>query len=1041
MNGSDVDEEGVDDARLTRARSSRIPYVFRTLDDGEERRLHAERRARALAASREAANVEAREQAAAAARAAARAAAMSSAATSSAATSVAFSFGPQLGMPTGSTGTSSSTSSRQSTSQMARSQFSPLTPREREMRELQQVERIRAQLEKELKEATDGEREIKNRTTRLETLESDKADLEGLDDSGMNEPMRVLRNNMLSLHAHVDSRLDFMQSTLDQILDILTRPGFRPPAQSPLPLTAMSGPFPVQAGSQPSGTSSAVSQTVASSSSGPAVIATSPQQSVQQSGQLQGQWYPKTPMKPPLAFSARSLGYTDFTNDGTAGRNPGKGSKHWICKYCETRFDGTASNLRTHFLKKCSLDLVTRPMSVEERVRRAEGIRIGKNLAELIERRGKSSTPTSNLPSASSLVIGAMGAGSGAADAGGVPLRVATSGESGRAAPQTGRPMRQTLIEDVDSIITRNEHTNRFLDNFLFCTNQPFSLVDNEYFLELIDAVKKAHPSWLPYHRDNARTRRLDATFGRTRADVTAMTTKWQVTGCMLQMDGWSDRRNRPHLNVMVSSPIGTVFWKSVCMEGKDKDSAAYFKILHGLIKEIGSNAVVGVVMDNARVCVKAGKMVEAAYPQIFCVGCTAHALDLALEDMYKQLGWLAVVVDAGNVVGEFFTNVDKARALFDKFSSNLKLKRPAVTRFATSHDMLASLKRGRNALEKCVCDTAWVDKMVRADQLAAFREVTSIVLGRDGFWDKVEKALAVMSPVVELLRLVDGPGATMSKVYFKMDALVERMRGLECLTPGEKAEIEDILMHPWSFMTSELHCAAAFLDPVFRHSALAERDRECTKPGRYKERELRRKSGHSQPLPSVLYTEEERAQLLKARAAGTWLHGAGEASGNRKRGKKRAQREEVEEVVPVAKGRRADGEPKCKRGRPSNAELTERKARKAEANAAKAAAAAAARSAAARKGRKKKARSTVIDDDESGDDAAAAYDNEAAAAGDEAAAAPSSASSSSSSDDEDASGSGAESMEHSEGGSRREHQSSLLQTLKGFGTLEAMEG
>ncbi|GBG58692.1 hypothetical protein CBR_g93 [Chara braunii] len=139
--------------------------------------------------------------------------------------------------------------------------------------------------------------------TRLDTLEADKVELEGLDDSGMNEPMKVLRNNMLSLHAHVDSRLDFMQNTLDQILDVLTRPGFRPPAQSPLPLSAMSGPFPVQAGTQPSGTSAPVAQTVASSSSGPAVGATPPQQPVQQSGQPQGQLYPKTPMKPPLAFS------------------------------------------------------------------------------------------------------------------------------------------------------------------------------------------------------------------------------------------------------------------------------------------------------------------------------------------------------------------------------------------------------------------------------------------------------------------------------------------------------------------------------------------------------------------------------------------------------------------------------------------------------------------------------------------------------------------------------------------------------------------
>ncbi|GBG92937.1 hypothetical protein CBR_g57894 [Chara braunii] len=66
----------------------------------------------------------------------------------------------------------------------------------------------------------------------------------------------------------------------------------------------MSGPFPVQAGTQPSGTPATAAQTVASSSSGPVVVATPPsQQPVPQQGQQQGQLYPKTPMQPPLAFS------------------------------------------------------------------------------------------------------------------------------------------------------------------------------------------------------------------------------------------------------------------------------------------------------------------------------------------------------------------------------------------------------------------------------------------------------------------------------------------------------------------------------------------------------------------------------------------------------------------------------------------------------------------------------------------------------------------------------------------------------------------
>ncbi|GBG65896.1 hypothetical protein CBR_g54187 [Chara braunii] len=260
------------------------------------------------------------------------------------------------------------------------------------------------------------------------------------------------------------------------------------------------------------------------------------------------------------------------------------------------------------------------------------------------------------------------------------------------------------------------------------------------------------------------RTKRLDGQRKIVGDEMKSLVRRWERTGCMLQMDGWSDRRNKPHLNVMVSSPIGTVFWKSVCMEGKDKDSVAYFKLLEGVIEEVGPRSIVGVVMDNARVCAKAGKMVEAKYPGIFSVGCTAHALDLALEDMYKRLDWMKEVVDKGNRVGKFVTNIDK---------------------------------------------------------VAAFNAVTRIIVDSEGFWDEVNRAIAVMKPVVKLLRLVDGPGATVGKVYFGRDEIVARMRVLDCLTQDEKAAVENILMDRWAFMTSELHCAAAFLDPEYRSQTL----------------------------------------------------------------------------------------------------------------------------------------------------------------------------------------------------------------------------
>ncbi|GBG72453.1 hypothetical protein CBR_g12027 [Chara braunii] len=183
----------------------------------------------------------------------------------------------------------------------------------------------------------------------------------------------------------------------------------------------------------------------------------------------------------------------------------------------------------------------------------------------------------------------------------------------------------------------------------------------------------------------------------------------------------------------MVSSSVSTIFWKSVRMEGKDKNAEAYFRVLDGVMRETGADAVVIVVMDNTRVCAKVGKMVEAAYPNIFRVGCSAH-LELALQDMYKDMPWMTEVVDAGNMVGKLFTNVDKARAMSNNYSRKTKLKRPTTTRFATNFEMLGALKDLKNALDRCVCDAGWVDKMVLADQLVAFHEVTTIILDKGEF-------------------------------------------------------------------------------------------------------------------------------------------------------------------------------------------------------------------------------------------------------------------------------------------------------------------
>ncbi|GBG76304.1 hypothetical protein CBR_g22052 [Chara braunii] len=193
--------------RVTRQESLSIPIVHQAVATGGERALRQEAVAERLQSAREAA--------AAAEQTLAEARATAAAMATSAATSASTSGQTRLGMPDTSQATSSSSS------QIMGSQYSSPPPRTREAIELQQMELIRLRLEKELREATERPTEIRTRNARLENREAVKAAVEGLDDAVIDDNTRILKAGLLSVHAYMDSKLDAIQDTFDQILSTM----------------------------------------------------------------------------------------------------------------------------------------------------------------------------------------------------------------------------------------------------------------------------------------------------------------------------------------------------------------------------------------------------------------------------------------------------------------------------------------------------------------------------------------------------------------------------------------------------------------------------------------------------------------------------------------------------------------------------------------------------------------------------------------------------------------------------------------------------
>lgn len=171
----------------------------------------------------------------------------------------------------------------------------------------------------------------------------------------------------------------------------------------------------------------------------------------------------------------------------------------------------------------------------------------------------------------------------------------------------------------------------------------------------------------------------------------------WELTGCSIMTDAWTDRKGRGVMNLVVHSAHGVLFLDSVECSGDRKDGKYIFELVDRYIEEIGEQHVVQVVTDNASVNTTAASLLTAKRPSIFWNGCAAHCLDLMLEDIGK-LGPVEETIANARQVTIFLYAHTRVLDLMRKFL-NRDLVRSGVTRFATAYLNLKSLLDNKKEL------------------------------------------------------------------------------------------------------------------------------------------------------------------------------------------------------------------------------------------------------------------------------------------------------------------------------------------------------
>ena len=107
---------------------------------------------------------------------------------------------------------------------------------------------------------------------------------------------------------------------------------------------------------------------------------------------------------------------------------------------------------------------------------------------------------------------------------------------------------------------------------------------------------------------------------------------EWDLNGCSIMTDAWSDRKRRSIMNLCVNSKLGIVFLSSKEFSNVAHTSQHIFEYVDSCIENVGPEKVVQVVTDNAANNMGAATLLKEKRPTIFWTSCATHTINLMLE-------------------------------------------------------------------------------------------------------------------------------------------------------------------------------------------------------------------------------------------------------------------------------------------------------------------------------------------------------------------------------------------------------------------------
>ncbi|XP_031490026.1 uncharacterized protein LOC116257430 [Nymphaea colorata] len=160
----------------------------------------------------------------------------------------------------------------------------------------------------------------------------------------------------------------------------------------------------------------------------------------------------------------------------------------------------------------------------------------------------------------------------------------------------------------------------------------------------------------------------------------------------------------------------------------------------------------------------------------------------------------------------KFLYNKQHALDIMRTYTKGKELRRPGVTRFASQFICLDSILKQEEGLKFMVASNDW--RHVENTEKNDAKELTRLIQNED-FWRKAKEIIRFVEPLVRVLKMVDGEGATMGYLYEALDRAKEAIKSA-CNNMREKyMPYWSIIDKRWNRnLNSPIYAAAAYLNP-----------------------------------------------------------------------------------------------------------------------------------------------------------------------------------------------------------------------------------